>query len=243
MTYPPQLSPGAVDFIKCALVRSPEQRTSMQDLLSHAWVRGHMRRAALPHIRARMQTQGDAAMAGGAAGAGLSGGGAGCSGGGGGCSGGGGTGSLGSIAMAGGGAGSLSAPGGGGWGGAPRVQSSGGGASKAGLALASADALGAPGGGCDGGGGAAGGHNSSCPNILHAAQLVSADGRTDCSAPLQHAAAAGLSNLGRSTGSMSAVMGLGAAAGGGAGRVVERGLIAAGRGQQQEEEDADMMEG
>jgi len=169
----------------------------MQDLLSHAWIRGHMRRAAAPHIRARTQTQGEVSAGMGMSVGGAASGGASCSGGGGG---GGGGGSLGNITPLGGAAGSLSLPGmaghgvNGSWGGA-RMQSSGGGIStKTALALSAGGLL--AGGGCDG-------HNSSCPNITHAQFGVEED-TMDCSAPLPHAA--GLSPLGRSAGSMGGAM-------------------------------------
>lgn len=153
MSYPSHLTPGAVDFIKRALVRSPETRTNMTELLAHTWLRSHMRRAAVPHIRSRAQTQGEVTAGLGMLGPG-SGGVASCSGGGAGAH-------LGSA----GGPGSLSVPGTvhgggsggvgvGGWGGA-RMQSSGG-IAKGGLVA----------GGLAGG--ASEGHNSSCPNILHA---------------------------------------------------------------------------
>jgi hypothetical protein len=157
VSYPASLSPGAADFIRRALVRSPEQRTSMADLLAHPWLRGHMSRAAAPHARGRAATQGEVS-----AGLGMllpaSAGGGG--GGGGGASGPGAM--LGVVAAA--APGSLSLPGTtgagaggigvGSWG-AARMRSSGG-AGKGGPLAGALPA------------GAGEGHNSSCPNILHA---------------------------------------------------------------------------
>jgi hypothetical protein len=37
--YPADLSPGAIDFMKMALVRDPEQRGSIDLLLNHPWIR------------------------------------------------------------------------------------------------------------------------------------------------------------------------------------------------------------
>ncbi|KAI8473429.1 MAG: kinase-like domain-containing protein [Monoraphidium minutum] len=189
VAYPPSLSPGAADFIQRALVRAPEQRTGMSDLLSHAWLRGHMRRAGTaPHTRGRAATAGDVsaglsllpAVGGGAAAGGF--GTASCSGGcagpGGALGGGAGGGAPGSLSMPGGGGG------GGGWGGGARMQSSGG--------IAKAALLGAP--------ACAEGHNSSCPNILHA-QGYDGDAM-DCSQPPPHAP--GLSPLSRGAGGIAA---------------------------------------
>jgi uncharacterized membrane protein YgcG len=164
VAYPHNLSPGAADFIKRALVRAPEARTSMEELLAHDWVRAHMRRAAVPppHARARAATAGDALAGlglGGAGGYGFGGGtsGGGASSGGGSAAGVCGVAQLGAAA----GPGSLSLPGGtgsggggGSWGGARPLALAG---AKGALALAAAGAL--------AGGGE--GHNSSCPNILH----------------------------------------------------------------------------
>lgn len=55
--YPAELSDGALDFIRRALVRSPEQRASLPDLLQHPWIVRHMRPVAAPHMRGRTQTQ------------------------------------------------------------------------------------------------------------------------------------------------------------------------------------------
>jgi serine/threonine protein kinase len=57
VAYPPELSEGAADFIRKALVRNPEQRASLQDLLQHPWVLRHKRSATGLHMRGRTQTQ------------------------------------------------------------------------------------------------------------------------------------------------------------------------------------------
>lgn len=57
MSYPAELSEGAADFIRAALVRNPEQRASLQDLLQHPWLLRHKRSATGPHMRGRTQTQ------------------------------------------------------------------------------------------------------------------------------------------------------------------------------------------
>lgn len=57
VAYPAELSEGAADFIRAALVRNPEQRVSLVDLLQHPWVLKHKRSAAGPHMRGRTQTQ------------------------------------------------------------------------------------------------------------------------------------------------------------------------------------------
>jgi serine/threonine protein kinase len=57
VVYPAELSEGAADFIRKALVRNPEQRASLQDLLQHPWVLRHKRSATGPHMRNRTQTQ------------------------------------------------------------------------------------------------------------------------------------------------------------------------------------------
>lgn len=46
-----------MDFIRAALVRSPEQRASLTDLLQHPWILKHKRSATEPHMRGRTQTQ------------------------------------------------------------------------------------------------------------------------------------------------------------------------------------------
>jgi hypothetical protein len=183
VAYPSTLSPGAVDFIRRALVRAPEARTPMEALLAHDWVRGHMRRAAgpPPHARGRggVTCEGGA---GGCGGAGSSGGGSAC--------GVGGVGPLGAAA----GPGSLSLPGGGG-GGASGGGSWGGGrplplgGAKAALARVAGGAL------------AEAGHNSSCPNLD--AQFGASPGDAmDCAGP--GGGPPGRSPLGRGGGSMGA---------------------------------------
>eukprot|EP00775_Hariotina_reticulata_P003478 gene3478-3747_t len=63
VTYPAELSEGAADFIRAALVRSPDPRASLTDLLQHPWVVKHKTRtAAAPHLRGRAQTQSEVAM-------------------------------------------------------------------------------------------------------------------------------------------------------------------------------------
>jgi serine/threonine protein kinase len=58
VSYPAELSDGATDFIKSALVRDPEKRTSLTDLLKHPWLLKHLRSSAgPPHMRGRTQTQ------------------------------------------------------------------------------------------------------------------------------------------------------------------------------------------
>jgi serine/threonine protein kinase len=57
VAYPNELSEGAADFIRAALVRNPEQRASLQDLLQHPWLLRHKRSATGPHMRNRTQTQ------------------------------------------------------------------------------------------------------------------------------------------------------------------------------------------
>jgi hypothetical protein len=46
VTYPPHLSPGAVSFMRLALVRDPAQRATMGQLLAHPWVVGLMTRSS-----------------------------------------------------------------------------------------------------------------------------------------------------------------------------------------------------
>ncbi|WIA42674.1 hypothetical protein OEZ86_008634 [Tetradesmus obliquus] len=62
VSYPAELSEGAADFIRAALVRNPEQRASLQDLLQHPWLLRHKRSATGPHMRGRTQTQSEVAM-------------------------------------------------------------------------------------------------------------------------------------------------------------------------------------
>ncbi|KAF6262630.1 kinase-like domain-containing protein [Scenedesmus sp. NREL 46B-D3] len=62
VAYPAELSEGAADFIRSALVRDPEQRASLQDLLQHPWLQRHKRSATGPHMRGRTQTQSEVAV-------------------------------------------------------------------------------------------------------------------------------------------------------------------------------------
>lgn len=58
VSYPAELSEGATAFIKAALVRDPERRASLTDLLKHPWLLKNMRSTAgPPHMRGRTQTQ------------------------------------------------------------------------------------------------------------------------------------------------------------------------------------------
>lgn len=58
VSYPSELSEGATAFIKAALVRDPEGRASLADLLQHPWLLKHLRSSAgPPHMRGRTQTQ------------------------------------------------------------------------------------------------------------------------------------------------------------------------------------------
>lgn len=58
VNYPSELSEGAAAFIKAALVRDPERRASLSDLLQHPWLLKHLRSSAgPPHMRGRTQTQ------------------------------------------------------------------------------------------------------------------------------------------------------------------------------------------
>jgi hypothetical protein len=45
VNYPAHLSPGAVSFMRLALVRDPAQRATMDQLLAHPWVVGLMARS------------------------------------------------------------------------------------------------------------------------------------------------------------------------------------------------------
>lgn len=63
VSYPSELSEGAAVFIKAALVRDPECRASLTDLLQHPWLQRHMRSSAgPPHMRGRTQTQSEVAV-------------------------------------------------------------------------------------------------------------------------------------------------------------------------------------
>eukprot|EP00879_Flechtneria_rotunda_P023191 GHRR01024518.1.p1 GENE.GHRR01024518.1~~GHRR01024518.1.p1 ORF type:complete len:533 (+),score=186.16 GHRR01024518.1:153-1751(+) len=64
VVYPThELSAGAADFIRAALVRSPEQRASLMDLLQHPWLLKHKHRPmGGPHMRGRTQTQSEVAV-------------------------------------------------------------------------------------------------------------------------------------------------------------------------------------
>jgi serine/threonine protein kinase len=56
--YPPELSEGAASFIRAALVRAPEQRASLAELMQHPWLVRHMQmRGAGGGNRGRAQTQ------------------------------------------------------------------------------------------------------------------------------------------------------------------------------------------
>jgi serine/threonine protein kinase len=58
VSYPAELSEGATAFIKAALVRDPDRRASLTDLLQHPWLLRHLRsNAGPPHMRGRTQTQ------------------------------------------------------------------------------------------------------------------------------------------------------------------------------------------
>jgi serine/threonine protein kinase len=58
VAYPAELSEGATAFIQAALVRDPERRASLTDLLQHPWLLKHLRSSTGPaHMRGRTQTQ------------------------------------------------------------------------------------------------------------------------------------------------------------------------------------------
>lgn len=57
--YPAGLSAGALDFMRWALVRDPDGRATMQQLLTHPWITMHSRSNTLTKTRNRTQTQGD----------------------------------------------------------------------------------------------------------------------------------------------------------------------------------------
>ena len=201
MQYPATLSPGAVDFISRCLVRAPEKRASVAELLGHPWLRGLAdRAAAAPHARVRALARSEVGAAGG--GSGSSGGGWAAP-----------SGVVGGVAQgtASAGPASLSLPGdaaggGGGGGGGEageatgllRVQSTGAGSlgsKAAGMCAAAAAArglfAGSGGGGCEG-------HNSSCPNIPAAAMGAvghGAAGSAMGSAPLPGMDCAGPVNM------------------------------------------------
>jgi serine/threonine protein kinase len=58
VAYTAELSEGATAFIQAALVRDPERRASLTDLLQHPWLLKHLRSSTGPaHMRGRTHTQ------------------------------------------------------------------------------------------------------------------------------------------------------------------------------------------